>query len=228
VEIAPGIVVLGRYRVDSVLGTGGMGVVVRATHIYMAQPVAIKFLKADMVSDAGIVQRFLREAHATVRLRGEHVARVIDVGMMENGTPFMVMEYLEGSDLNQILRHHGAQPPSLVCDMLLQACEGIAEAHAVGIVHRDLKPSNFFVIRKLDGSPLLKILDFGISKAPAGFDSELTKTQAVVGTPAYMAPEQMMSPRGVDQRTDIWSMGIVMYQLLTGRLPFQSEQYAEL
>lgn len=227
-DIVPGMVVLGRYRVDSVLGTGGMGVVVRATHIYMAQPVAIKFLKAEMVGDGGIVQRFLREAHATVRLRGEHVARVIDVGMMENGTPFMVMEHLEGSDLNQILRHHGAQPPALVCDMLLQACEGLAEAHAIGIVHRDIKPSNFYVVRKLDGSPLLKVLDFGISKAPAGFDSELTKTQAVVGTPAYMAPEQMMSPRGVDQRTDVWSMGVVMYQLLTGRLPFQAEQYAEL
>ena len=217
------MVVLGRYRIDSILGTGGMGLVVRATHIYMAQPVAIKFLRKDMVEDTGVVQRFLREAHATVRLRGDHIARVIDVGMLPDGTPFMVMEFLEGSDLNQILRHHGAQPPALVVDMLLQACEGIAEAHALGIVHRDLKPSNFFVTRKLDGSPLLKILDFGISKAPAGFDSELTKTQAVVGTPSYMSPEQILGDR-LDARSDIFSLGIVLYQMVTGRKPFVEDE----
>ena len=227
-EVAPGTVVLGRYRVDSVLGTGGMGNVVKATHVYMAQPVAIKFLRAELASDAGVVQRFLREAQATVKLRGDHAARVIDVGMMPDGTPFMVMEFLDGSDLGNILRHHGPQPPHIVVDWIVQVCEGLAEAHALGIVHRDIKPSNFYLTRKLDGSTLLKILDFGISKAPAGYDSALTSTQSVVGTPAYMSPEQMLTPRKVDTRSDVWSVGVVMYQLLGGTLPFQAELYPEL
>ena len=141
--------------------------------------------------------------------------------------PFMVMEFLDGNDLNQILRHHGPQQPTIVVDLLLQACEGIAEAHALGIVHRDIKPSNFFITRRPDGSMLLKILDFGISKTPIGY-GELTGTQTVIGTPSYMAPEQMKSGRAADPRSDIWSIGVVMYQLLAGRLPFAGESYAEL
>jgi serine/threonine-protein kinase len=137
------------------------------------------------------------------------------------------MEFLEGNDLNQILRHHGPQLPAIVVDLMLQACEGIAEAHALGIVHRDIKPSNFFITRRPDGSMLLKILDFGISKTPVGFD-ELTATQTVLGTPSYMAPEQMKSGRSADPRSDIWSLGVVIYQLLTGRTPFSGESYAEL
>jgi serine/threonine-protein kinase len=173
------------------------------------------------------VQRFLREAQATVKLRSEHSARVMDVGTTDEGVPFMVMEFLDGNDLNQILRHHGPQQPAIVVDLLLQACEGIAEAHALGIVHRDVKPSNFFITRRPDGSMLLKILDFGISKTPVGYD-ELTGTQTVIGTPSYMAPEQMKSGRAADPRSDIWSLGVVTYQLITGRLPFSGESYAEL
>ena len=226
-ELAPGTVLLGKYRVDEILGTGGMGRVVRASHQYLAQSVAIKILLPQMAESPSTVARFLREAQATVRLKNEHVARVIDVGTMPDGTPFMVMEYLEGNDLNQILRHHGPQPPSVVVDLMLQACEGIAEAHAIGIVHRDIKPSNFFITRRPDGSMLLKILDFGISKTPVGFE-ELTGTQTVIGTPSYMPPEQMKSGRHADARSDIWSIGVVMYQLLQGRPPFQGESYAEL
>lgn len=215
-ELTPGTVLLGKYRVDEVLGTGGMGRVVRASHQYLAQSVAIKVLLPQFIESESTVARFLREAQATVQLKSEHVARVIDVGTMPDGTPFMVMEYLEGNDLNQILRHHGPQTSAIVCDLMLQACEGMSEAHAMGVVHRDIKPSNYFITQRPDGSMLLKILDFGISKTPVGFD-DLTGTQTVMGTPSYMAPEQMKSGKQADARSDIWSMGVVMYQLLQGR-----------
>ena len=225
-ELSSGTVLLGKYRVEEILGTGGMGRVVRAAHLYLNQPVAIKILLPQMAENAETVSRFLREGQSAANLRSEHIARVFDVGMIDH-VPYMVMEYLDGNDLNQILRHHGPQSPPIVCDLMLQACEGIAEAHAAGIVHRDIKPSNFFITRKPDGSMLLKILDFGISKTPVNI-TELTGTQTVIGTPTYMAPEQMKSGRSADARSDIWSMGIVMYQLLNGRPPFLGESYAEL
>ncbi|HEX7841081.1 MAG TPA: serine/threonine-protein kinase, partial [Kofleriaceae bacterium] len=226
-ELTPGSILLGKYRIDELIGTGGMGNVVRASHLYLHQPVAIKLLLPQMVESESTVQRFLREAQATVKLRSEHIARVMDVGTTPDGVPFMVMEFLEGNDLNQILRHHGPQQPAIVVDLMLQACEGISEAHALGIIHRDIKPSNFFVTRRPDGSMLLKILDFGISKTPVGYD-ELTGTQTVIGTPSYMAPEQMKSGRAADPRSDIWSIGVVMYQLMNGRPPFSGESYADL
>jgi eukaryotic-like serine/threonine-protein kinase len=227
VELAPGTILLGKYRIDDLIGTGGMGNVVRASHLYLHQPFAIKILLPQMAESDSTKQRFLREAQATVRLKSEHSARVWDVGTMPDGAPFMVMEFLDGNDLNQILRHHGPQAPAIVVDLMLQACEGISEAHALGIVHRDIKPSNFFVTQRPDGSMLLKILDFGISKTPVGYE-DLTGTQTVLGTPSYMAPEQMKSGRSADPRSDIWSIGVVMYQLLTGRPPFSGESYAEL
>ncbi|HEX5061892.1 MAG TPA: serine/threonine-protein kinase [Kofleriaceae bacterium] len=223
----PGEILLGKYRVEEIIGVGGMGRVVKASHLYLQQPVAIKILLPEMAESQSTVARFLREAQSTVRLRSEHIARVMDVGTMPDGCPFMVMEYLEGHDLNQILRHHGPQLPQAVVDLILQACEGMAEAHAMGIIHRDIKPSNFFITRRPDGSNLLKILDFGISKTPAEV-SELTGTQTVIGTPTYMAPEQMVSARSTDPRSDIWSIGVVMYQLLEGRPPFEAETYAQL
>jgi eukaryotic-like serine/threonine-protein kinase len=227
VELAPGTILLGKYRIDALIGSGGMGNVVRASHLYLHQSFAIKILLPQMAESDSTKQRFLREAQATVKLKGEHCARVMDVGVTPEGAPFMVMEFLEGNDLNQILRHYGPQQPAIVVDLILQACEGIAEAHALGIVHRDIKPSNFFITRRPDGSMLLKILDFGISKAPV-LNAELTATQTVIGTPSYMAPEQMKSGRAADPRSDIWSIGIVAYQLLTGRTPFMGESYAEL
>ncbi|MDB4952672.1 MAG: Protein kinase [Myxococcales bacterium] len=222
-----GETLLGKYRVEEVIGIGGMGRVVRAMHLYLNQPVAIKILLPNMAESASTVQRFLREAQATVKLRSEHIARVMDVGTLPDNTPFMVMEFLEGYDLNQILRHHGPQMPMAVVDLMVQACEGMAEAHALGIIHRDIKPSNFFITRRPDGSNLLKILDFGISKTPAEL-TELTGTQTVIGTPTYMAPEQMRTARSTDPRSDVWSMGVVMYQMLAGRPPFEAETYAEL
>jgi serine/threonine-protein kinase len=227
VDVVPGTVLLGKYRVDDVLGIGGMGKVVLAWHLQLEQWVAIKALLPHVADNPATVQRFVREAQATVRLRSEHIARVMDVGTLDDGTPIMVMEYLEGDDLNQIVRAHGPQDPHVVVDLMLQACEGIAEAHAAGIIHRDIKPSNFFITRRVDGSQLLKILDFGISKSPVGAN-ELTSTQTVVGTPSYMAPEQMKAARNADARSDVWSMGVVMYQLIAGRPPFGGDSYAEL
>jgi serine/threonine protein kinase len=223
----PGEILLGKYRVEEIIGVGGMGRVVKASHLYLQQPVAIKILLPDLSGSQTTIARFLREAQATVRLRSEHIARVMDVGTMPDGCPFIVMEFLEGHDLNQILRHHGPQPAQAVVDLVLQACEGMAEAHAMGIIHRDIKPSNFFITRRPDGSNLLKILDFGISKTPAEL-TELTGDQTVIGTPTYMAPEQMVSARSTDPRSDVWSIGVVMYQMLEGRPPFEAESYAEL
>jgi serine/threonine-protein kinase len=222
-------VLLDKYRVEETLGTGGMGKVVRASHVMLQQQFAIKVLLPHMADSAETVARFLREAQATSALKSEHIARVVDSGRLTDAsaTPYMVMEYLQGNDLNQILRHHGPQRSQIVCDLMLQACEGMAEAHMLGIVHRDIKPSNFFITTRPDGTLLLKILDFGISKTPVGA-TELTGSQTVIGTPTYMAPEQMKSGRAADARSDIWSMGVVMYQLLDGRPPFVGESYAEL
>jgi serine/threonine-protein kinase len=167
----------------------------------------------------------LREAQAAVRLRSEHVARVIDVGSLETGAPYMVLEYLEGADLSSFPR--ADLTIGGVVDLMLQACEALAEAHSLGIVHRDIKPANFFITRGPGGEPLLKVLDFGISKTPMT-DGQLTATQAVMGTPAYMSPEQMRSSRDVDHRSDIWSLGVVLYELLQGAPPFGGDTFSSM
>jgi serine/threonine protein kinase len=221
-----GAVLAGKYRVERVLGQGGMGVVVQATHLQLGQAVAVKFLLPEVLSNHDIVHRFLREAQAAVRLKSEHVARVIDVGTLETGAPYMVLEYLDGTDLAHVSRAH--LTPGMVVDLILQACEALAEAHAIGIIHRDIKPANFFVTRRSDGSPVLKVLDFGISKAPVGAEGNLTATQSVMGTPAYMSPEQMRSAKGADARSDIWSLGAVLYELLQGTQPFEADSFSAM
>ena len=220
-----GAVLAGRYRVERVLGQGGMGVVVKAMHLQLHQPVAMKFLLPEVLGNQQIVQRFLREAQAAVRLKSEHVARVIDVGSLESGAPYMVLEYLEGSDLSNVPRSQLLV--GVVVDLMLQACEALAEAHSLGIVHRDIKPANFFITRGADGRPLLKVLDFGISKTPTT-NGNLTATQAVMGTPAYMSPEQMRSSRDVDHRSDLWSLGVVLYELLQGAPPFGGDTFSSM
>src|SRR5262245_46494058 len=202
-----------------------MGVVVRAMHLQLNQPVAMKFLLPEVLSNQQVVQRFLREAQAAVRLRSEHVARVIDVGTLETGAPYMVLEYLEGCDLSNFPR--AQLTIGGIVNLILQACEALAEAHSLGIVHRDIKPANFFITRRADGTPLLKVLDFGISKAQTT-DNQLTATQTVMGTPAYMSPEQMRSSRDVDHRSDIWSLGIVLYELLQGAPPFGGDTFSSM
>jgi serine/threonine-protein kinase len=227
-----GEVLAGKYRVDKVLGIGGMGVVVAAHHLQLDEKVALKFLLPEMLSDAEAVGRFEREARAAVKIKSEHVARVSDVGKLESGSPYMVMEYLDGGDLAAWLEQRGALPIEQAVEFVLQACEAIGEAHALGIIHRDLKPANLFCVRRADGVLSIKVLDFGISKMTAlggsGPAMSMTKTHAIMGSPFYMSPEQMQSAKAVDPRADLWALGVILYELLTGRVPFDGEGLPEL
>jgi eukaryotic-like serine/threonine-protein kinase len=231
-EPREGDVLAGKFRIERVLGIGGMGMVVSAMHLQLDERVAIKFLLPEALMNAEAVARFGREARAAVKIKSEHVARVTDVGALESGAPYMVMELLRGQDLSQVLRDTGALPISVAVQYLLQACEALAEAHAVGIVHRDLKPANLFLTARADGSPCIKVLDFGISKVTnpsgSGADMGMTRTQAIMGSPLYMSPEQLASAKDVDQRTDVWAVGCVLYELVTGRVPFEAETMPQL
>jgi hypothetical protein len=229
-DVLVGQVVAGKYRIDSVIGEGGMGWVVVAYHLQLDTKVAIKLLKAELASNAEAVERFAREARAAVRITSPHVARVFDVGTLESGAPYMVMEYLDGGDLASMIQKRGPLPIQEAVDYVLQACEAIAEAHAAGIVHRDLKPANLFCARRPDGTVIIKVLDFGISKLTGGAGAALnhTKTTAIMGSPFYMSPEQMESTRGVDIRTDIWGLGVIIYELVTGRTPFEGQALPEV
>jgi eukaryotic-like serine/threonine-protein kinase len=220
--VAIGELVANKYRVERVLGRGGMGVVVAALHEQLAQRVAIKMLLPEAEASPNALARFTREARAAATIRGEHVARVLDVGELPGGAPYIVMEYLEGRDLAQTLADRGTLPPEEACAFVLQACEAIAEAHAAGIIHRDLKPSNLFVTTGPDGSPLVKVLDFGISKAllSGSAEGQLTTTSSFVGSPVYSPPEQLVRAHDVDGRADIWSLGTILFEALAGRPPF--------
>jgi serine/threonine-protein kinase len=221
----------GKYRVEKILGVGGMGVVVAARHLQLQTKVAIKFLRPEMLASEEAVARFAREARAAVRITSEHVARVLDVGSLENGAPYIVMEFLEGGDLAAWLRQRGPLPVEQAVDFVLQACEAIAEAHALGIVHRDLKPANLFCIRGPDGLLSIKVLDFGISKVNEGDSASgasVTQTSTILGSPLYMSPEQMQVTRDVDVRTDVWALGVILYELLTQRAPFVGETFADI
>jgi serine/threonine-protein kinase len=230
--VREGEVLAGKYRVERVLGVGGMGVVVAATHLQLEERVALKFLVKDALDSADAVARFAREARAAVKIKSEHVARVIDVGTLENGAPYMVMEYLEGGDLAQVVQARGPLPVEEAVEYVLQACEAIAHAHVLGIVHRDLKPANLFLIRRPDGTNAVKVLDFGISKVMPGkgssSDNAMTRTRAIMGSPLYMSPEQMTSTRDVDGRTDIWALGVILYELLSGQPPFSADTMPQL
>jgi serine/threonine-protein kinase len=229
-EVQPGDVLAGKYRVEHVLGEGGMGLVVSATHLALDERVALKFMRADALGRDDGVQRFLREARAAVRLKSEHVARVLDVGTLDTGAPYIVMEHLEGSDLSDVLAARGTLPLAEAVDYVLQACDAIAEAHARGIIHRDLKPGNLFVARGRDGAPLVKVLDFGISKVNTLGDrpDSMTSSAAILGSPVYMSPEQMQSSRDVDGTTDIWSLGVILYEAVGGRVPFDEQTIGAL
>jgi eukaryotic-like serine/threonine-protein kinase len=218
--VAPGDVLADKYEVEQVLGVGGMGIVVAARHIHLGGKVALKFLRPSALESEGVVTRFTREAQAATRIKSEHVARVTDVGKLDTGSPYMVMEFLEGCDLSQLLTQQGRLPISDSIDYVLQAMQAIGEAHSLGIVHRDLKPSNLFITKRSDDSPLIKVLDFGISKAADANSQQLTQTAGVMGSPLYMAPEQIRSTKHVDARADIWSLGVILYELLAGYSPF--------
>jgi serine/threonine protein kinase len=228
IGVEVGTVFLNKYRVDAIIGHGGMGVVAECTHLALGERVAIKMLRKDVLLDAEAVERFQREAQAAAKLKSEYVARVSDVGTFEGNIPYMVMEFLEGHDLGQLLEQRGVLPVAWASELILQTAEALAEAHSHGIVHRDVKPTNLFVTWRPDGSALIKVLDFGISKSPMGTDMQLTQTQSLLGTPAYMSPEQMRSARLVDWRSDIWSLGSVLYELLEGRRPFEADSFSEM
>ncbi|HEY2731530.1 MAG TPA: serine/threonine-protein kinase [Polyangia bacterium] len=226
--VREGDILDGKYRVERVLGVGGMGVVVAATHVQLQTRVALKFLLPAVLGHPQVVHRFAREARAAVQIQSEHVARVIDVGTLPTGSPYMVMEYLEGGDLSEAVAKSGGMPVAKAIGYLLEACEAIAEAHALGIVHRDLKPANLFLARRAGRDPMIKVLDFGISKSNEVGTSGLTQTSNVLGSPQYMSPEQMMSSKDVDVRADIWALGVILYELVTGAPPFVAETMAEI
>ncbi len=225
-----GEVLAGKYRVERILGKGGMGVVVAATHLQLGQRVAIKFLLENATQE--IIRRFIREARAAVRLKSEHAARVLDVGDLPDGSPYMVMEYLAGNDLSHLVRSRGALPTADAVLYVLHTCEAMAEAHSIGIIHRDLKPANLFLTHGADGALTIKVLDFGISKTldehQDGDEMQLTSTTSLLGSPLYMSPEQLRSAREVTVQSDIWSLGAILYQLLVGEVPFKTKTFPEL
>jgi eukaryotic-like serine/threonine-protein kinase len=227
VPVLPGDILAGKYRVERVLGAGNMGVVVAATHVDLGQRVALKFMLPGKAEARERRERFLREARAAVRLKSQHIARVLDVGTLQNEAPYIVMEFLEGQDLAALLKARGPLPFEEAAMYVLQACEGVGEAHAAGVVHRDLKPANLFCTEDIGGSACIKVLDFGISKVE-GVDLSLTHETEMLGSPLYMSPEQMHSSKSVDGRSDLWALGVLLYQLVAGRTPFHAETIAHL
>src|SRR3954453_830745 len=229
--IVVGQIVAQKYRVDRFIGQGGMGVVVAGFHLELDQPVAIKFLVSESGLESEGVERFRREARAAAKIHSEHVARVFDIGLLDERVPYMVMELLLGSDLEHEIERRGALPVAEALGYVLQAIDAVAEAHSVGIVHRDLKPTNLFLAQRADGSRIVKVLDFGISKSlGSGRAREvaLTRTAAFVGSPLYMSPEQMRSARDVDARADVWALGAILYVMVTGQLPHPGSSLPEV
>jgi serine/threonine protein kinase len=230
----PGDVLDGKYRVERLLGEGGMGAVAKATHLLRRAPVALKFMSGAVLSVQGAVERFVNEGVAASQIDSDHVVKVFDVGRLPSGSPYLVMEYLDGMDLGQLIEREGPTlPVQRAVHFTVQALRALQTAHAAGIVHRDMKPSNIFVISK-DGEPdFVKLVDFGISKVRSSEDGQgahLTRTNSALGTPLYMSPEQARSPRDVDHRTDLYSVGAILYEMLTGRTPYTaaSGEYTEI
>lgn len=231
--IAPGDVIAGKYRIEREIGRGGMGIVFAALHVDLDQLVAVKILHEYAAYDQAAIARLLREARAAAKISSNHVVRVMDVGALSEGGAYITMELLDGQDLADILREQGPLPVNDAVDYMIEACDAVAAAHAAGIVHRDLKPANLFVSRMPDGTPTIKVLDFGVSKivpksgeVPASGD--LTQTGQIFGSPNYMSPEQLRSATDVDGRTDIWALGVVFYELVSGKLPFAGKSMADV
>ena len=227
--IAEGQIIGERYLIGPVIGEGGMGVVYAATHIALGAPVAVKVIRSELRDDPEFVQRFLNEARAAALLKDEHIAHVHDVGQLDSGEPYLVMERLDGIELETFMKQSGPLGESEAVDLVLQVCQGLAEAHAASFVHRDIKPANLFLSSQADGRYTLKILDFGISKhLLQGSPERLTDPGKSLGSPWYMSPEQMTDPSRVDQRSDIWSVGVLLFELLTKRHPFDGTLVAEV
>lgn len=224
-----GDVVAGKYRLDALAGEGGMGVVYAAEHLVLKQRVAVKVLLPDAVASEATVERFAREARAAAKIDSEHVARVLDAGTTAAGSPFLVMEYLEGCDLEELLDLQRTVPVREAVDYLVQALVGLAHTHAASVVHRDLKPANLFLASRPDGTTAIKLVDFGISKSTRGQPEDKRLTgHHVLGSPVYMSPEQLRNATDIDPRADIWSVGVVAYEMLTGELPFDGDGVGEI
>ncbi|WP_437878792.1 serine/threonine protein kinase [Sorangium sp. So ce513] len=226
-----GEIIDGKYRIVRLLGQGGMGAVFEGENVRIRRRVAIKLLHASISSQAESVARFEREAQAAARIGSDHICEVLDLGVLPDGTRYMVMEYLEGETLGAKIQRHGRLGPETTVPIMVQVLEALGAAHAAGIIHRDLKPDNIFIVPSKAGlSNFVKVLDFGVSKFSqlAGAEMSMTRTGAVVGTPYYMSPEQARGSSPVDQRTDIYAMGVLLYQATTGQVPFDAATFNEL
>jgi serine/threonine protein kinase len=220
----------GRYQVTGVLGSGGMGVVYEAKHLGLGTIVAIKVLRSELVESDEQVARFQNEGRCMAALSGDHVVRVFDAGWLETGLPFLAMERLDGRDLGALVRDCGRLAVSIAVDYALDACAGLAEAHAFGLIHCDVKPSNLFLTTCGVGAPRIKLIDFGIARwigAAAG-GAELLGEELLLGSPSYCSPEQLEDPDSLDERTDIWSLGVVLFEMLTGTSPYSLPTLAEI
>ncbi|MFO0553468.1 MAG: protein kinase [Polyangiaceae bacterium] len=228
--IVLGTVLKSKYRLDRIIGQGGMATVYAGVELASGRPVAIKVLKPELAQSKPAVARFLREARSAARVTSEFIAKVYDVDQLESGEPFIAMELLEGEDLGMLLERAGKIPYWVATNFILQACDAVRAAHAAGIVHRDIKPSNLFLCKGAGGRAALKVVDFGISKTPRGTDDSLTLTQgdSFLGSPRYMAPEQMLFAHEVDARADIWSLGCTLYRAITGAPPFDGDNLAQI
>ena len=231
--IQPGDVVGGKYEIVGLIGEGGVGFVVAASRVELGDKVALKFLRPEMLNFPDVVARFKCEGAASVKIKNEHVARVFDVGQLPAGMPYIVMELLEGRDLFDVITQDGPLTVKCAIDYVLQACEALADAHSCGIVHRDIKPENLFLVERSPGIHLIKVLDFGISKVALTETIlktmvPLTRTAIALGSPVYMSPEQIRAPQSVDLRTDIWSMGCVLHELVTGSPAFDAPSITQL
>jgi serine/threonine-protein kinase len=222
-----------KYEVIGLLGSGGMAFVVAARHVELDELVALKFLRPEFLTDTDLVDGFAREARASAKIENEHVVRILDVGKTPEGGPFIAMEYLDGKDLGALLREEGVAPVACASEYVLEGCEALAAAHALGIVHRDVKPDNLFLASSTQGLDVIKLLDFGISKlaltgSVVDGSGPRVKSMSLMGTPVYMSPEQIRASSDLDARTDIWSLGCVLYQLLTGHAPFEAPSITSL
>ena len=217
---APGDVIGGKYRIIRLIGDGGMGTVYEAHHEFLETTVALKFLHTELAKRAGLGSRFLQEARVSARIRSPHVTHVTDVDQTADGSPYLVMELLHGEPLQQLMDRRGKLPPEQAVDFALQILSGLESAHAIGVVHRDLKPDNVFIV-PATGGPLLKLIDFGIAKLRASteFQKGLTRAGVIMGTPEYMAPEQLFAAENVDHRADLYSLGVMLFEMLAGRRP---------
>ncbi|MFO0742532.1 MAG: serine/threonine-protein kinase [Labilithrix sp.] len=222
VRIGEGSVLLGRYRLGRLLGEGGMGRVFLARREGLGGHVAIKILREDVELPPNAVERLRREAQSASRITSESVVRILDLQTTESGSPFIVMEYVAGTTMSAYLAEHGPMPTTRAADVVIDIATVLAEAHARGIVHRDIKASNIALTKRADGTELVKVLDFGIAKQTAASVSSLTETVAVLGSPKYMSPEQIRDARNVGPSGDLWSLSVLLYELVTGAAPFEA------